>query len=157
MVNDLTWVPKSDHIIHHITSLHWLPIDTQTQYKLAPLYYSCLKSTAPGYLSELLQVYKPACQLHSSSDTSILWLPSVCTHLLGQRSISYAAPSVWNSLPCKVRSSNTLMSFIIYYLSFWLCACTHACVCVRACMHAQVCFCSLLCNGLCAPIWGNGT
>ena len=68
--------------------------------------YDCLNSTAPVYLTELLKVYKPTCQLCSSSDTSILCLPFVCTQSLGQRSFSYAALSVWNSLPCEVRSSN---------------------------------------------------
>ena len=62
------------------------------------------------------------CQLHSSSDTSVLCLPSVCMHSLGQISFSYAALSVWNSLPCKVRSSDTLTSFKsrLLKLSYWL-------------------------------------
>ena len=66
--------------------------------------------TVPGYLTEL-NVYQPTRQLRSSSDTSILCFPSVRTHSLGQRSCSYAALSVLNSLPCKIRSSNTLTSF----------------------------------------------
>ena len=66
--------------------------------------------TVPGYLTEL-NVYQPTRQLRSSSDTSILCFPSVRTHSLGQRSCSYAALSVLNSLPCKIRSSNTLISF----------------------------------------------
>ena len=40
----------------------------------------------PVYLTELLTVYKPTHQLCFSSDTSTVCLPSVCTHLLGQRS-----------------------------------------------------------------------
>ena len=64
--------------------------------------------------TEMILVAAPTnetCQLRSSSDTSILCLPSVRRHSLGQRSFSYAAPSVWNSLPCKVRSSNTPTAF----------------------------------------------
>ena len=34
--------------------------------------------------------------------------PSVRTHLFGQRYFSYAAPSFWDSVPCEIRSSNTL-------------------------------------------------
>ena len=47
--------------------------------------------------------------------------------MLGQRSFSYAALTVWNTLPYKIRSSNTISSFIsslIAYLfqqSCWLC------------------------------------
>ena len=72
-------------------------------------------STAPGYLTELLEVYEPTRQLRSSSDTSILCLPSVRTHWLGQRSFAAAAAaaaalSVCSSLPCTVSSSSTLTS-----------------------------------------------
>ena len=81
--------------------LHWLPIDSRIQYKLASLYHSSLNSTAPVCLTEL-KIYKPTRQLHSSSDSSILCLPAVCTHSFGQRSFSYSAPSVWSSLPCKL-------------------------------------------------------
>ena len=51
------------------------------------------------------------CCYRSSSDTSIFHIPALCTHLLGQRSFSYAAPAVWNTLPYKTRSSNTISSF----------------------------------------------
>ena len=102
---------KMDHISPHFASVHWLPIDSLIQYKLSFLCYNCLNSTAPDYLTELPRMYKPTRQLHSSFDTSILCIPSVRTHLLGQRSFSYAAPAVWNALPYKIRSSSTLSSF----------------------------------------------
>ncbi|WP_419650303.1 reverse transcriptase domain-containing protein, partial [Thiolapillus sp.] len=79
-------VSKTDHISPHLASLHWLPIDSRIQYKLSSLCYNCLNSTAPDYLTELLRIYKPTRQLRSSSDTSILCIPTVRTHSLGQRS-----------------------------------------------------------------------
>ena len=106
-------IPQTDGIVPHLASLHWLPIDSRIPYKLASLCYNCLSSAASVYLTELLIVYKSVRQLRSSSDTSILCLPSVCMHSLGQRPFSCAAPSVWNSLPCKVRSSSTLPSFAL--------------------------------------------
>ena len=105
-------VPKTDHIFPHLVSLHWLPIDSWIQYKLASLYYNCLVLNASVCLTELLTVYKPTHQLRSSSDTSILCLTSVCTHSLGQRSFSYAASYVWNSLPFQIRSSNTFLNHL---------------------------------------------
>ena len=76
-------LPKTDHI-SHLVSLHWLPIDSWfIQYKHAFLCYSCLNLTTLVCLIELLTVYTPTHQLRSSSDTSILCLPSVCMHLLG--------------------------------------------------------------------------
>ena len=104
-------VSKADHISPHLASLHWLPIDSRIQYKLSSLCYYCLNSTAPDYLTELLRINKPTHQLRSSSDTSILCIPTVRTHSLGQRSFSYASPTVWNTLPYEIRSSNTISSF----------------------------------------------
>ena len=78
----LSWgVPQTNHISAHLATLLWLPTDPRIQYKLTTLCYKCLNLTAPIYLTELLTVYKPSCQLCSSSDTSIFCLPS---HSLGQ-------------------------------------------------------------------------
>ena len=104
-------VSKTDHISPHHGSLHWLPIDSRIQYKLSSVCYNCLNSTAPDYLTELLRIYKPAHQLSSSSDTSILCIPTVRAHSLGQRAFSNAVPTVWNILPYEIRSSNTISSF----------------------------------------------
>ena len=86
-------VSKTDHISPNLASLHCFPTDSRIQYKLSLLCYNFLNSIAPDYLTELLRIYKPTCQLRSSSDTSILCISTVGTHSLGQRSFSYAAPS----------------------------------------------------------------
>ena len=57
-------VSRMDHISSHLASLHWLPIDSQILYKLSCLCCNFLNSTAPDYLTELLRIYKPTCQLH---------------------------------------------------------------------------------------------
>ena len=77
----------------------------------ASLCHNCLNSTAPDYLTEFLRIYKPTRQLRSSSDTSILCIPTVRTHSLGQRPFSYVAQTVWNTLPYEIRSSNTISFF----------------------------------------------
>ena len=111
-------VSKTDHISPYLASLHWLPIDSRVQYKLSSFCYNYLNSTAPYYLTELLKIYKPTHQLHSSSDTSILCIPTVRTHSLGQRSFSYAAPTVWKTLPYEIRSSNTISSFKLSLITY---------------------------------------
>ena len=76
----------------------------------------------------------------------LLTLPfSVCllyarTHLLGQRSFSYVAPSVWNTLLYEIRSSNTLSSSNhllkpILSSSPTDCVCVWVCVCVCVCVR----------------------
>ena len=94
---------KTKHISPSLASLHWLPTDSWIQYKLTFLCCNCLNSAAAGDLIELLKVYKLTCQLCSFSDPSVFCLSSVHMQTLGQRSFSYAAPSVCNSFPCKVR------------------------------------------------------
>ena len=54
--------------------------------KLTSLCYKCNNTTTPDYWSELQEIYKPTCILHSSANTFIPCLPSVCTHSFGQRS-----------------------------------------------------------------------
>ena len=67
--------------------------------------------SGPSYLSDLISIYTPARSLRSSSDTFKLKTPSTNTVSFGERSFSYAAPSIWNSLPLSIRSSNSDSSF----------------------------------------------
>ena len=104
-------IPKTDHISPYLASLHWLPIRSRITYKISSICYNCLHLTAPDYLKDLLTTYTPTRQLRSSSDTSILQIPLVRTQTFGERSFSHSAPSVWNSLPHKIRSTGTISSF----------------------------------------------
>ena len=122
----------------------------------------CCATTASAWLllTELLKVDKPTCQLHSSSDTPILYLPSVRTHSLGRRSFSYAAPSVWKLSLARLDHQTHSPLWNIFEisplkLSYWLCVCVCVCTCLQK--FVLTVFCSLLCDGLCAPIWRNST
>ena len=52
-------------------------------------------------LPDLLQPYAPARQLGYASDAPAFVIPCVNTETFGERSFSYAGPSVWNSLSLK--------------------------------------------------------
>ena len=67
--------------------------------------------SAPQCLSDLLQPYTPARQLRSASDTRTFVTPRVNTKTFGERSFSYAGPSVWNDLPQTLRHSDSTSSF----------------------------------------------
>ena len=137
-------------------STHWtLSRDWGFKSCCSPLAAHCftnteeITSTAPVYLTEPRKFYKPTHQLRSSCDTSILCFTSVCMCLLGQKSFSYAALYVWNSLRFKIRLSNTLTSFKSSLKSELF----SLLLTVRRCISLiSLCFGSLLCNGLCAPI-----
>ena len=102
---------KFEHVSPLLRSLHWLPISNRIDYKISSLTYSAVCSTGPEYLSELVQVYTPSRSLRSSSDTRLLRIPTVRTKSYGQRSFSFQAPTVWNTLPAPLRHAESVASF----------------------------------------------
>ena len=63
----------------------------------------------PIYLQELLKEYKPARNLHSS--TQLRLITAITSTQYGQRSFSAAASELWNDLPLHVKNSQTLVQF----------------------------------------------
>ena len=90
---------KQNHISPLLMSLHWLPINARIEYKLSVFCHSFLLGLSPIYLSDLLLVYTPKGNLRSSSDNIIVCIHKLRTKTFGHRSFSFAAPTIWNSLP----------------------------------------------------------
>jgi hypothetical protein len=97
-------IRKSEHISPHLQSLHWLPVDSRIKYKISCLAFGAITGTGPLYLSDLVHTYTPTRQLRSSSDSTILSVPRFAKSF-GERSFSFSAPNVWNSLPLPIRNS----------------------------------------------------
>ena len=93
-------IPFREHITPTLKSLHWLPVRSRIDFKIALLTFKCLHGEGPQYLRELLHVYQPTRQLRSSDAGLLRAEPATCS--LGCRAFNYAAPSVWNSLPLHV-------------------------------------------------------
>ena len=104
-------VSKSAHITTLLFDLHWLPISSRIQYKIALTCFHIISGTAPPYLSELLHLYSSSRSLRSASDTRIFRVPRVCGRTLGERYFQYMEPVIWNSLPFFVRHATSLSSF----------------------------------------------
>ena len=102
---------KSARITPLLFDLHWLPMNSRIQYKIALTCLHIICGTAPPYLSELLHLYFPSPSLRSASDTRIFRVPRVCRRTLGERSFQYIGPVIWNSLPVSVRHAMSLFSF----------------------------------------------
>ena len=47
-------LPKSSSTTIHIKSLHWLPVNVRSTYKIYCLCYHCHSSTAPSYVTDML-------------------------------------------------------------------------------------------------------
>ena len=48
-------LPKSSNITTHSKTLHWLPVNVRSTYKIACLCYHCHSSNAPSYVTDMLQ------------------------------------------------------------------------------------------------------
>jgi hypothetical protein len=106
----LTRTRKHEHITPILRQLHWLPIEKRIQFKILTLTYKCLHNLAPSYLSDLIEPYCPSRTLRSS-DQLLLKVPKTRLKSYGDRSFSKASPTLWNALPCNIRSCDTLDNF----------------------------------------------
>ena len=99
------------HISPLLMQLHWLPVSYRIQYKLSVLCYLVIRTLAPSYLSDLIQLYVPSRSLRSSADNRIFRVPMTNKVYQGQRAFSFAGPVTWNSLPNDVRHAESLSDF----------------------------------------------
>ena len=100
-------LPTSSNIATHLRSLHWLTVKVRSTCKIACLCYHCHSSTAPSYVTYMLQ--KKPSHTRSSSDTiRLLNRPAHSKATLGDHSFSFASSSVWNSIPNEVRCAPPL-------------------------------------------------
>jgi hypothetical protein len=109
-------VRYSDHITPTLRKLHWLPIKARITFKIAALTYKTLHYKQPAYLLELLHPHIPSRNLRSS-DLNLLSKPFVKTEI-GRRSFSFAAPTIWNSLPLSLRSMPNPTSFLTHLKTY---------------------------------------
>ena len=95
-----------------LKELGWLPAKERIIAKVTTLAYRCRLSPplAPAYISSLLSEHVPARSLRSSSTIS-LSDPRVRLAAFGQRSFSFLAPTLFNSLPPAVSGSPNLSTF----------------------------------------------
>ena len=106
----ITGSRKFDPITSHLVGLHWLPVRQRIEFKIAMLTFRSLDGSAPKYLSDLIEVYRPARALRSSNSLDLV-VPPTRLKAYGDRSFKKMAPLVWNSLPLSVRRSKSLSEF----------------------------------------------
>ena len=101
---------KNDHITPVLRSLHWLPIRARIDFKVLVLVFKALHNQAPDYIAELISKYNPIRSLRSS-DQLLLNVPPVKTKTYGDRCFSVYSSRLWNTLPLRVKQSETLGIF----------------------------------------------
>ena len=94
----VTNTPRICHITPILEDLHWLPIKYRIQFKIVLLTFKCLYELAPQYLVDLIAV---------APSQDIILGPGMQLCGVSQSMV----PKLWNSLPAKIRNTQTLTSF----------------------------------------------
>ena len=101
---------KRDHFTPLLKELHWSPVKFRFQYKITTLAYRHFEGSLPPYLSSSLCTYELSRSLRSSKE-KLLKIPKRNLKFFGERSFSFMAPFVLNSLPADPRNLPTLSQF----------------------------------------------
>lgn len=93
----ITGTLKFDHITPTLHELGWLPVHSYLKYTLGVLAFKCVKGLAPKYLCDK---FKTRASVHGRNTRykDTLDIPSFKS-ASGQRTFSYRAVELWNSLP----------------------------------------------------------
>ena len=90
--------------------LHWLPVPSRIEFKIATLTFKVLKSQQPAYIHDMIAPYIPSRSLRSSN-RNLLIVPDIRSQM-GRRSFSFAGRIPFgSSLPQHIRSSDSLSAF----------------------------------------------
>ena len=100
---------RRDRVTPLLKELHWLPVKFHCQYKIATLAYRHFEGSLPPYFCSSLCTYELSRCLWSNE--KLLKIPKQNLKSSGQRSFSFMAPSLWNSLPATLRNVPTLSQF----------------------------------------------
>lgn len=98
----VTRTSPREHITPILCDMHWLPIQGRIEYKVLLYVFKNLNHLSPQYMGELLQRRQPLRTLQSS-DQNRLSLPRTRTRY-GDRTLTHAGASLWNSLPSHMTS-----------------------------------------------------
>jgi hypothetical protein len=77
----VTGTDRSDHITPIMARLHWLPIGSRMQFKLAVVTYKVLTTHQPGYLVELLSSTFHHDNFGPAAETCCLTTVQICSSL----------------------------------------------------------------------------
>ena len=101
---------KHDHITPVLKSLHWLPVEYRTQYKILMFTFKAIHEMAPSYISDLVHQKVSARRLRSDGKCLLQEIRTKNV-TCGDRAFQSAAPRLWNSLPLDIRVINSFDAF----------------------------------------------
>ena len=102
--------------------MNLLPTSKRVDQRINTIIYNFVNNTCPYYLDEIFE-FAPHCRTGTRNNFSILKNPFRKINI-GQKTISYIGPSVWNSLRDKIKKANNLNIFKHnvkkHYLTTWI-------------------------------------
>ena len=107
----ITKTRRRDHVTPILKQLHCLPVHLRIVHKVLCLVYKAMTfATAPIYIKDMLELYRPARDLRSSSKDLQPTVPR-SYRCAGDRAFSIAGPTRWNKLSPAVQRSKTFLTF----------------------------------------------
>ena len=100
-----------------LQQLHWLPIYQRIDFKFAKLAFLAHSSATSLYLNSSVARYLTSRTLRSQ-DTCQLAVPRT-KKVFGSRAFRVAAPTVFNSLPQEIRSTDNISTFCRLLRTFY--------------------------------------
>ena len=102
-------------IHHHITpvlrELHWLSVEKRVMYKVLLIAFKIIHGPCPSYLNVLTLRDATQSRTLRQSNSNMLDVAFTSSSFVYQRSFTYAAPRMWNSLPSNLRCCDELNAF----------------------------------------------
>ena len=92
---------KFDHVTPLLRQLNWLPVEQLQLYKNVIMTYKCLNDLAPQYLSDKF-IKRSSIHARYTRKRDSFQIP-ICKTATGQRTFTYRATSLWNSLVMTLR------------------------------------------------------
>ena len=115
-----TGARRREHISPVLRQLHWLPIQSRVNFKLACFVFSSLSGHAPSYLSDDIHLVSEGPRHHQRSSTDRSCVVPRTYNTFRDRSFAVAGPRGWNSLPGHLRDEDiTYNSFTRELKTYW--------------------------------------
>ena len=105
----VTGVNRREHIQPALKKLHWLPVKERIEYKVALITHKVISSKQPRYLTDIVNIHRPARDLRSASQQHLSG--HITKTKAAERSFSCASKIVWNQLPFHLRTEGSTRTF----------------------------------------------
>ena len=100
---------KMHHIFEDFEIINWLPVDQRVQQSLNVTVFKYVNNACPYYMKEIFE-YASQGRISSRNNYTRLKVP-FRKSTMGQKSLSYIGPSVWNKLPSSMKRNISLNTF----------------------------------------------